>query len=115
MAVTRFHDLRHWPVSDGRNSNPQCQRFEAGREAARTAGIVKHVTVHTLRHSCATHLLENGTDIRVIQALLGHTRIDTTARYAAVSPNAIARARSPLDRLGDPPKAKRPRSTQAAG
>jgi site-specific recombinase XerD len=76
------------------------------REAARAAGIDKRVTVHTLRHSFATHMLENGTDVRVIQALLGHTRIDTTARYAAVSPNAIARAVSPLDRLGQPPQAK---------
>jgi site-specific recombinase XerC len=58
-------------------------------------------------------MLENGTDIRVIQALLGHTRIDTTSRYAAVSPNTIATTRSPLDRLGDPPKAKTKRSASA--
>jgi integrase len=51
-------------------------------------------------------LLEGGTDIRIIQALLGHSRIDTTARYAAVSPNAIAGAISPLERLGVVPKSR---------
>jgi integrase/recombinase XerD len=76
----------------------------ACREAARAAGLGKRVTVHTLRHSFATHMLENGTDIRLIQALLGHSRIDTTARYTAVSPTAVAKVRSPLDRLGQPPQ-----------
>lgn len=81
----------------------------ACREAARAAGLSKRVTVHTLRHAFATHMLENGTDLRLIQALLGHTQIDTTARYAAVSPTAIAAVRSPLDRLGERP----PRQSQA--
>ncbi len=76
----------------------------ACKEAARAAGLNKRVTPHTLRHSFATHMLENGTDIRFIQALLGHTRVDTTARYAAVSPLAIADVRSPLDRLGQAPE-----------
>lgn len=80
----------------------------ACREAAQAAGIGKRVTVHTLRHSFATHLLENGADTRLIQALLGHTNINTTARYVAVSPQTVARAVSPLDRLGQPPRTQTP-------
>jgi integrase/recombinase XerD len=86
----------------GLHMNPKSLQT-ACREAARAAGIAKRVTVHTLRHGFATHLLENGTDIRIIQVLLGHSRVETTARYASVSPNAIAKVRSPLDRLAPPP------------
>ena len=71
----------------------------ACKEAAQRAGIGKRVTVHTLRHCFGTHLLENGTDIRIIQTLLGHSRIDTTARYTHVSPGLIGRTPSPLDQL----------------
>lgn len=88
---------------------------EVCRDAARLAGIAKRVTPHTLRHSFATHLLENGTDTRAIQVLLGHTRIDTTARYTAVTPQSIGRLVSPLDQ--PPPQAAgkkrgRPRKVQ---
>jgi integrase/recombinase XerD len=68
-------------------------------EATGDAGIKKSVTLHALRHSFATHLLERGTDIRVIQALLGHDKLDTTARYTRVATGMIARVKSPLDLL----------------
>jgi integrase/recombinase XerD len=78
----------------------------ACREASKQCGLTKRITAHTLRHSFATHLLENGTDTRVIQVLLGHSRIDTTARYTKVAANVIAGTPSPLDSLGVKPKQK---------
>jgi integrase/recombinase XerD len=71
----------------------------ACRSARAAAGIDKRVSVHVLRHSFATHLLESGVDIRIIQALLGHENLSTTARYTRVSSLVIARTESPLDRL----------------
>jgi integrase/recombinase XerD len=73
-------------------------------EAADGAGIKKGVTLHALRHSFATHLLERGTDIRIIQALLGHDKLDTTARYTRVATGMIAGIKSPLDLLSQPGK-----------
>jgi integrase/recombinase XerD len=67
------------------------------KKALKKTGITKHVTLHTLRHCFATHLLEADTDTRVIQALLGHSSIRTTSRYTHVSARFIARTKSPFD------------------
>jgi site-specific recombinase XerD len=80
-------------------------------EAADAAGITKCVTLHALRHSFATHLLDRGTDIRKIQALLGHDKLDTTARYTRVATGMISGIESPLDLLSQP-KRKKPRKPQ---
>jgi len=73
-------------------------------ETAEAAGIKKAVTLHSLRHSFATHLLERGTDIRIIQALLGHAKLDATARYTRVATAMISAIESPLDLLTEPRK-----------
>jgi site-specific recombinase XerD len=71
------------------------------RETAREAGIAKRVSPHTLRHSFATHLLEQNVDIRVIQVLLGHAKLETTALYTRVAVNTIRDVASPLEKLKD--------------
>jgi integrase/recombinase XerD len=75
------------------------QLCRALRAAAQTAGLKKRVSPHTLRHSFATHLLEQDVDIRVIQTLLGHAALDTTALYTRVANSTIRAVTSPLDRL----------------
>ena len=79
-------------------------------KTADAAGIKKNVTLHALRHSFATHLLEGGTDIRIIQALLGHEKLDTTARYTRVATGMIAKVESPLDLLSQ--RRKKPRRSK---
>jgi len=83
---------------EGRSINPTVLHA-ACRSAAKAAGLSKRVTLHTLRHSFATHLLENGADIRIIQALLGHANLSSTARYTHVASHTIRATPSPLDRL----------------
>jgi integrase/recombinase XerD len=94
-----------FPGSKGRRAGKPITTRHLNRlfhEATEAAGIKKNVTLHALRHSFATHLLERGKDIRVIQALLGHDKLDTTARYARVATGMIAKVESPLDLLSQP-------------
>jgi len=82
-------------------------------QVAKQCGLSKRATPHTLRHSFATHLLEDGTDIRIIQALLGHASIRTTQIYTHVSPEQIRRIKSPLDTLRvKPPQRRKTRNRE---
>ena len=123
-----------WLFPGGKEEGPTSSRQlnRLFRETVRMAGITKRVTLHSLRHSfpaCsriaaigpampdlrsfapadrdfATHLLESGVDIRIIQAMLGHSKLDVTARYTQVATKMIAKVESPLDRLVSTPRKK---------
>jgi len=82
------------------------------KEAAKAAGLRKTLSLHSLRHSFATHLLERGTDIRLIQVLLGHDKLETTARYTRVATGMIAKIESPLDGLKAPRRRRAKRDTE---
>src|SRR4051794_15816749 len=92
---------KHW-LSPGRDESRPLDASTlhwACRNAREAAKLGKPVSVHTLRHSFATHLLEAGTDIRTIQVLLGHQHLSTTARYTQVATTTIGSTISPFDRL----------------
>jgi site-specific recombinase XerD len=106
---------QHW-LFPGREAGRHATTRQLGRlfhETVAAAGITKPVTPHTLRHSFATHLLERGTDIRHIQALLGHDKLDTTARYTRVATGTLAAIASPLDPLGKPGRARKKKKAKA--
>jgi site-specific recombinase XerD len=108
LAVLRDYWKEYRPsgwLFPGQGGHKQLDRLSVlnmCRYIGRRAGLSKRVTPHTLRHTFATHLLEAGTDIRTIQALLGHRSLRTTALYTYVSLDKVAATTSPLDLLAEP-------------
>jgi integrase/recombinase XerD len=96
---TRPEGLYLFPGQDPDQHISPVSVYQVFKKALGKTGITKHVTLHTLRHSCATHLTEAHTDIRLIQVLLGHGSIRTTSRYTHVSAELIGRIKSPFESL----------------
>jgi integrase/recombinase XerD len=88
-----------FPGMDIENHMSTRQLNRIVHEAAKAAGIAKRVSPHTLRHSFATHLLEDGVDIRVIQVLLGHAKLDSTALFTRVATSTVRAVTCPLDKV----------------
>jgi integrase/recombinase XerD len=102
-------------VFPGRSQHQPLTTRQFGRlfkEAAKAAALRKTVPLHSLRHSFATHLLERGRDIRLIQALLGHSKLETTARYSRVAIGMIAKIESPLEGLSAPRRRRAKRDSE---
>ncbi len=116
LSPTLLKILRHWwrvgsakhqlmrdgwlfPAQDPINPVATRQLSRVCQAAVTIAGIRKSVSMHTFRHSFSTHLLEQGVDIRVIQVLLGHKKLTTTALYSQVATQTIRETKSPLDQL----------------
>lgn len=116
LSPVLLNILRHWwqvghvkyhlqkggwlfPGQDPINHLSVRQLSRVCHDVAKQIGITKPVSMHTFRHSFATHLLEQGVDIRVIQVLLGHSQLNTTARYSQVATRTLRDTQSPLDQL----------------
>ena len=91
--------LRKYLFEGRKRHITQKSAYEIVKNASKKAKIIKNVSCHTLRHSFATHLLESGTNIRYIQELLGHSKLQTTQIYTKVSKSSLKKIKSPLDNL----------------